>query len=145
MAKQLYFEDVEVGMELSSITKKPTTTTLVMWAGASEDYYPIHYDKDIALANRLPGVIVHGRLKAAYLGNLMTNWIGDQGILRRLTCNYRGMDIPGSVLTCKGKVTNKLQQNGENLVECNIWLENDKGETTTPGSALVVLPSKKKK
>jgi len=145
MAKQLYFEDVEVGMEIPPITKHPSTTTLVRWAGASEDYYPIHYDKDFALASNLPGVIVHGRLKAAYLGNLMTNWIGDQGILRKLTCNYRGMDLPCSVLTCKGKVVNKLQQKGENLVECDIWLENDKGETTTPGTAVVALPSKKKK
>ena len=86
MAKQLYFEDVEVGMEIPPVTKHPSTTTLVKWAGASEDYYPIHYDKDFALASNLPGVIVHGRLKAAYLGNLMTNWIGDQGILRKLTC-----------------------------------------------------------
>lgn len=145
MAKQLYFEDVEVGTEIIPISKHPSTTTLVKWAGASEDYYPIHYVKDIALANKLPGVIVHGRLKAAYLGNLMTNWIGDLGVLKKLTCNYRGMDLPCSVLTCKGKVTKKYNQDGENLVECDIWLENDKGETTTPGSAVVALPLRRKK
>ncbi len=144
MAKQIYFEDVEVGMEIPHIKKQPSTMTLVRWAGASEDYYPIHYDKDFALANKLPGVIVHGRLKAAYLGNLMTAWIGDQGVMRKLSCNYRGMDLPGSVLTCKGKVVSKTQQNGENLVSCEIWLENDKGETTTPGTAVVALPSRKK-
>jgi acyl dehydratase len=145
MAKQLYFEDVEVGTDITPISKHPSTTTLVKWAGATEDYYPIHYDKDFALTNKLPGVIVHGRLKAAYLGNLMTNWIGDLGVLKKLTCNYRGMDLPCSVLTCKGKVTKKYTQDGENLVECDIWVENDKGERTTPGSAVVALPLRKKK
>ena len=42
----------------------------------------------------------------------------------------------------KGVVTKKYVENGENLVECDIWLENHKGEKTTPGSALVALPTK---
>ena len=145
MAKQLYFEDVEVGTEMPPIKKHPTTTTLVKWAGASEDYYPIHYDKDIAIANKLPSVIVHGRYKAACLGHLMTSWIGDEGVLKKLSANYRGMDLPCSVITGKGKVTKKYTQGDENLIECEIWLENDKGEVTTPGNAVAALPARKGK
>jgi hypothetical protein len=42
-------------------------------------------------------------------------------------------------------VIKKYEEGGEHLVECEIWVENGKGEKTTPGSALVALPTRKKK
>ena len=142
MAEQVYFEDVQEGMEIPSLTKEPTTQQLVKYAGASGDFYQIHYDKDFAIGTGLPGVILHGALKNAFLGQLMTEWIGEAGVLRKLSVQYRGMDFPDDTLTCKGKVTSKHVQDGEHLVECEIWLENGKGEKTTPGSAIVALPTK---
>ena len=141
MARQFYFEDVEVGQEIPSLEKNPTTQQLVRYAGASGDFYQIHYDKDFAIANGLPGVILHGALKNAFLGQLMTDFAGELGSLRRLAVQYRGMDQPGSKVVCRGKIAKKRVDNGEHLVECEIWLENAKGEKTTPGSATVVLPS----
>ena len=60
-----------------------------------------------------------------------------------MTCQYRGMDVPGEPITARGTVSRVYQENGENLVECQIWLENPRGENTTPGSATVALPSRK--
>lgn len=142
MAKQLFYEDVKIGDVIPTLVKQPTTTQLVMWAGASGDYNEIHYDKDFALARNLPGVIVHGQLTASFLGQLLTQWIGEEGLVRKFSCSFRGMHFPGQELICKGKVTKKYVQGGENLVECEIWAENPKGEKTTPGSAVVSLPSK---
>ena len=144
MENQIYFEDVEEGMELPTLVKDPTTQQLVKYAGASGDFYQIHYDKDFALKNKLPGVIIHGALKNAFLGQLMTDWIGEEGTLKKLTVQYRGMDFPGEPLTCKGRVTKKYVENDTRYVECEIWTENPKGEKTTPGTATVILPSKKK-
>ena len=142
MNNVLYWEDVEEGTEVSPLVKHPTTQQLVMYAGASGDFYQIHYDDDFARNNDLPGVIIHGALKNAFLGQLMTDWIGDRGTLRKLSCQYRGMDVPGDTLTCKGTVTRKYQEAGRNLVDCDIWLENGKGEKTTPGTATVQLPTR---
>jgi acyl dehydratase len=142
MAKQFYFEDVEVGSEVPTLEKDPTTQQLVKYAGASGDFYQIHYDKDFALKNNLPGVILHGALKNAFLGQLMTNFAGDGGWLRKLSVQYRGMDQPGSKVLCKGRVIKKYVEKGDHLVDCEIWLENAKGEKTTPGSATVMLPSR---
>ena len=142
MAKQLFWEDIEEGTEITTLEKQPTTQQLVRWAGASGDFYQIHYDKDFALGNALPGVIVHGALKSAWLGQLLGDWAGEDGSVRKYGCSYRGMDVPGDTLTCKGKVTKKYIEGDEHIVECEIWLENSKGEKTTPGTAVVVLPSK---
>ncbi|GBD11020.1 hypothetical protein HRbin23_00670 [bacterium HR23] len=142
MGKVLYWEDVTEGQEIPPLVKHPTTQQLVKYAGASGDFYQIHYDKDFALNNGLPGVIIHGALKNAWLGQLITDWIGEYGTLKKLSCQYRGMDVPGDTITAKGRVTRKYVQDGKHYVECEIWIENGKGERTTPGSATVILPSR---
>lgn len=142
MANELFWEDIDVGTEITPLEKKPTTQQLVRWAGASGDFYQIHYDKDFALGNNLPGLIVHGALKSAWLGQLLSDWVGDGGTVKSYGCSYRGMDVPNDALTCKGTVTKKYVEGDENLAECEIWLENSKGEKTTPGTAVVALPSK---
>ena len=142
MAEQLYYEDVNEGEEITPLVKQPTTTQLVRWAGASGDYNPIHFDKDFAQSQGLDGVIVHGRLKAAFIGQLLTDWVGTEGNLKKLTCRYRGMDVPDQDITVRGKVTKKYIKDGEHCVELEVWTENPNGEKTTPGTALVVLPSR---
>lgn len=141
--RQIYFEDVDIGSEIPALVKKITTRQLVKWAGASQDYFEIHYDKDVALEKGLPGVIVHGRIKAAFLGQMLTDWIGEEGTLRRFACKYKGMDQPGQTLTCQGKVTKKQVTDGLNLVDCEVWISNDSGSVTTTGTATVALPSRR--
>lgn len=140
MDKQLYFEDVAIGSEIPSLVKHPTTKQLVKWAGASTDFYEIHYDKDYALSNDLPSVIVHGQLSASFLGQLLSDWIGINGSIRKFSVSYRGMNVPKQPLICKGKVTKKYVKDNENCVECDIWVENEKGDKTVVGSAMVALP-----
>ena len=142
MAEQVYYEDVMVDGEIPTLIKEPTTRQLVMWAGASGDYYAIHYDKDFAQSKGLPRVIVHGQLVASLLGQLVTDWMGEQGTFCKMTCNYRGMNFPGEAITCRGKVTRKYIDNGKHYVECNIWAESGKGEKTVTGRAIVILPAR---
>jgi hypothetical protein len=155
MAKQLYYEDIEVGSEITALKKIATTRMLVQYAGASGDFNPLHYEEDFAKSLGVGKPIVHGLLKRAWLVNLMTDWIGERGALKKLSCRYRGMDYPRKMKTfddphdgetwwCKGKVTKKYVEGEDSLVECEIWVENGKGEKTTTGSALAALPSKAK-
>ena len=50
------------------------------------------------------------------------------------------MAIAEETLTCKGLVKRKYTANGEHLVDCEIWNENEKGERLVVGSATVRLP-----
>ncbi|MBM4406867.1 MAG: dehydratase [Chloroflexi bacterium] len=143
MAGQVYWDDVKEGMDIPALKKNVSSQQLVMYAGASGDFYQIHYDKDFAIGTGLTGIIVHGALKNAFLGQLMTDWAGEHGALRKLAVQYRGMDYPNDPLTCRGKVTKKYVQDGKHMVDCEIWMENGKGEKTTPGSATVILPVRK--
>jgi len=142
MAEQVYYEDIEAGSELPALVKYPTTMQLVKYAGASGDYYQIHYDKDFAQANGLPGVIVHGWLALSFLGQMLTEWLGEGGTLLKLNGSYRGMNPVHEDIICNGKVTKKYVEDGKNCARVEIWAENPQGEKTVTGSALVTLPSR---
>lgn len=141
MAK-VYYEDVAVGAEITPLVKQPTTRQLVRWAGASGDFNEFHYDKDVAQSAGLPGVIVHGLLKFQFLIQMLTDWIGVDGTLKKVSCRYRGMDFPGDTITCKGTVINKFVDGDQHCLECEITVENQRGEQTTPGRAIVAVPSR---
>ena len=153
MGRQLYWEDVEVEDEVPPLPKVATSQVLVKWAGASGDFNPLHYDNAFAASSGVGKPIVHGALKRQWLIQLMTDWIGEEGTLKKFSCQYRALNYPRAMKTmteaeegetwqCKGKVTQKYAEDGEHYVDCNIWVENGKGEVTTPGKATVVFPSR---
>jgi len=139
---QVYFEDVAEGQEIPTLTEKCTSQRLVMWAAGSGDFYQIHYDKDFAQGNNLPDRITHGALKHALLGRLLHEWVGDGGRVKKVACQYRGMDMVNEDVICHGLVKRKFQEGGENLVELEVWTETPQGQKTTPGTAVVALPAR---
>ena len=159
MSNQLYWEDVNIGGEVTTLSKVATREMLVRWAGASGDFNPLHYDYFYAKAQGQPDVVITGGLKRAWLIQLVTTWIGDLGTLKKFSCSFRAPDFtcetqtmdqlfylrqppPGVTHFCKGKVTKKYVEGEEHFVECDIWVEDNKGKLTTPGTATAVLPSK---
>jgi acyl dehydratase len=140
---QTYFEDVQEGQEIPKLVKNPSTQQLVQWAAGSGDFYQIHYDTQFAKSTGLSDIIVHGALKHAFLGQLLWDWVAPSGgRVKNYGVSYRGMDYPAQDMTCRGLVTRKYQENGENLVDLEIWTENPSGQKTTPGTATVVLPAR---
>lgn len=133
------WEEVNEGMEIPELKKNCSTQQLVHWAAGSGDFYQIHYDLEFAKSTGLDGLIVHGALKHAFLGQLVHDWIGNSGRIKRFGCSYRGMDVPNEDILCRGKVTKKYEENGERLVDLEVWTENPKGKRTTPGTATVKL------
>ena len=140
---QVYYEDVQEGQEIPVLTEKCTSQRLVMWAAGSGDFYQIHYDKDFAQGTGLPDRITHGALKHALLGRLLHEWAGDGGRVKKVACQYRGMDIVNEDVICHGLVKRKYQEGGENLVDLNVWTETPQGQKTTPGTAVVALPARR--
>lgn len=141
MYQQLYYEDITVGSKITPMVKQPSAHQIAMWAEVSGDYNPIHYDNSLAQSKGLPSVIVPGQLISCFLGQLVTDWIGEAGRLKKLVCNYKGMNFPGETITCEGKVSKKYIKDGEYCIECSLWVENMKNEKTVSGRAVVTLPS----
>jgi acyl dehydratase len=142
MPDQVYFEDVSEGEEIPKLVKNCSTQQLVLWAAASGDFYQIHYDKGFAQSTGLKDIIVHGALKNAFLGQLVHDWAGEGGTVRKFGCSYRGMDDSNQEIVCRGVVTKKHVEGVQHIVELDVWTENPQGQKTTPGVAVVALPSR---
>ncbi|MGD9762494.1 MAG: MaoC/PaaZ C-terminal domain-containing protein [Candidatus Binatia bacterium] len=133
------WESIAEGDALPELRKTPDVEQLVKYAAGSGDFNPLHYDYNFPQAKQIGSVIVHGRFKYAALGELVSNWLGHGGHVKKIACQYRGMDLPGREIVCRGTVKRKWQQDGEKLAELDIWAENPQGKKTTPGSAIVAF------
>ncbi len=131
------WDGIEEGSELPELHKKPGVTQLVKYAAGGGDFNPLHHDFAFPQAKEIGSIIVHGRFKYAALGELVSNWLGHNGQVRKLACQYRGMDMPDQPIICKGLVTKKWEEGGEKLAELSVWTENEEGKKTTPGTAVV--------
>jgi acyl dehydratase len=141
MSKQVYYEDIQIGYTLPVLIKHPTPRQLVMWAGASGEFSEMHYDKDFALRMGFPGIIVHGMLMASFLAQLITNWMGEWGNLKKIKTVNRQFVLVDQDIYCNGKVIEKYEKDNEHLIKFEIWVEDQKRERCVTGEAIVSLTS----
>jgi acyl dehydratase len=102
----------------------------------------LHWEE--AWANKLgiPKCYDYGGLRETLLVNLITNWMGDDGWLWKLSCQHRRFVYLGDTYWVKGVVKDKRVENGRHEVHLDIHVENQWGTVTTPGSAVVLLPTR---
>lgn len=133
------WDTINEGDALPELTKTPGISQLVKYTAGSGDFNPLHHDYNFPQAKEIGSIIVHGRFKYAALGQLVSDWLGHNGRVKKISCQYRGMDMPDQTMTCRGTVTRKWQEDGEKLAELEIWVESADGKKSTPGSARVVF------
>jgi acyl dehydratase len=131
------WDSLKEGDALPALEKKPGVSQLVKYSAGSGDFNPLHHDYSFPQAKQLGSIIVHGRFKYASLGQLVSDWLGHNGRIKKISCQYRGMDLPDQKMTLGGSVRRKWQEGSEKLTELEIWTENEKGQRTTPGEAIV--------
>jgi acyl dehydratase len=141
-APQIHYEDVEIGADITPLSKGPMTTMHIMrWSAAIENWHRIHYDRDFAVGHDgLPDVLVNGSWKQHVLTQMMKDWAGLEGWLWKIRFQFRDKDLAGDTLFARGVVTGKRMENGMGLVDCEIRLENQRGVRSTTGEATVALP-----
>jgi acyl dehydratase len=125
------------GDEIPVLKKKPGVTQLVKYAAGGGDFNPLHHDFAFPQSKAIGSIIVHGRFKYAALGELVSNWLDHGGRIQKISCQYRGMDKPDAEMTLGGKVVKKYEQGGKKLADLELWVKNEQGQNTTPGSATV--------
>src|SRR5215510_4211429 len=119
----LTYDSFKEGDALPVLKKKPSVTQLVQYAAGGGDCNPLHHDYDFPQSKQLGSIIVHGRFKYAALGELVSNWLGHAGRVKKISCQYRGMDFPDREFVCRGTVTRKWEESGERLVAIEVWTE----------------------
>jgi len=134
--RKLRYDDVQVGDTAPAIDHELTRTDLVMYAGASGDFNPMHHDEVAAQAAGLPTVFGHGMFSAGLLATAITNYVGI-GNLASYRMRFTKQTWPGEVLSTNVAVTEKRPGN-EIVLEC--VLVNQDGEAKLQAEAVAVLP-----
>jgi acyl dehydratase len=120
-----------VGLALPPQERMATLETLVRYAGAAGDFYPMHYDLEAARRQGHDELSVHGLLKAAWLHQYLTQWAAGVAVVEDLDIKYRAMDFRDRPITLGGRVT---AVDGD-VTEVAVWTTADDGTQTTTGTA----------
>jgi acyl dehydratase len=102
----------------------------------------VHWEDDFAKMVGAPGAYDYGPERCSWLTHHLTNWMGDDGMLRRATSKIRRHNPEGDTLFIDGRVTRKLVEDGRHLVETEQEARNQDGELSVVGTGLVELPSR---
>ena len=107
--------------------------------GVPEPPERVHWDEALAKAVGVPGPYDYGPERVAWLGHLVTNWMGNAGFLRRLNAKVLRHNLIGDTTWCRGRVTAKSPGG---VVTLEMEGTNQRGELTASGTAEVILPAR---
>jgi hypothetical protein len=138
---QRYWDDVNVGDAVPGFELYLSETKIVEQVSGTQNFYPGHHDREFARRSGHPDVFFDTGFTRAVLGRLMTDYVGADGWLRRLEFAMRGMNRPGVTVSARGRVTRKyVDDEGDALVDIELWLQNEVEGLTTPAQSTVMLP-----
>jgi acyl dehydratase len=131
--------DVKVGDQLPIFQR---TTGFHHWnrfAAVNDEFVPIHMDDEAGRAAGYPSAFGMGNLQWAYLHDLLRQWLGDDGRILSVACEFRAANVQGQVVTARGSVTAVRDEGDELIVDLDVWTEEQSGTKLAPGRATVAI------
>ena len=102
----------------------------------------VHWEPEFAAMVGVPGAYDYGPERCSWLTHHVTNWMGDDGFLRRAHCKIRRHNPEGDTLRIDGTVVAKRVEHRRHLVEIEQEARNQDGEVSAVGGAVVELPAR---
>jgi hypothetical protein len=137
---QVPTSELTVGWEIPVLQRKTGLHNWNRYAAVNDEFVDIHMDDEAGKTAGYPSAFGMGNLQWSYLHTLLRNWMGENGRIVQLACQFRSANVKGQVLTAHGKVAAVRDNGTETLVELEVWIDNDSGQVMAPGTATVGLP-----
>jgi acyl dehydratase len=132
-------KNAKTGDELQSFQRTTGFHNWNRYAAVNDEFVPIHMDDEAGRDAGYPTAFGMGNLQWSYLHNLVRDWLGDDGRIVTLNCQFRAPNTKGMTVTARGVVTEVREQDGQRLVNLEIWTEDTDGSKLAPGTAIVAL------
>jgi acyl dehydratase len=131
------------GLPMREMRKRiPETLVLDPATGVTHADTEWHFSDRQAQLRGEPRAYLSGAVSRLTIARLVTNWMGDDGFLRKFNWRHLARTIIGDTMIARGKVINKRIENGEHLIDLTVWIENVRGNITGAASVTVSLFSK---
>ena len=141
MTVNVYFDDVQVGDEMPAWSR---TTNFMHWnryAAVNDEFVPFHMDdEDGRKAGNAQGAFGMGNLQWAFIHNMLRDWLGPDGRIVSVACQFRGPNLRDTVVTAHGTITAVRPTDSETLVDLEVWTETEGSGKVAVGTATVAVP-----
>jgi hypothetical protein len=119
------------------------TTGFAHWnryAAVNDEFVPIHMDNAAGREAGYPTAIGMGNLQWAFLHNVLREWMGEDGRIEQVACQFRSPNLKDQKVSAHGRIES-IGHDGDRLrVELTVWTDVDGGDPLAPGTATVSLP-----
>jgi acyl dehydratase len=139
MTSSTQAREVTVGEQLTPFVRETGFANWNRYAAVNDEFVPIHMDDEAGRAAGYPTAFGMGNLQWSYLHNLVRNWLGEDGRIVSVTCQFRGPNVKGQTVTARGEVTAVENTPDGRRVTLKVWTEQQDGNPLAPGEAVVVL------
>ena len=137
-----YFEDIELGDEVGPLVIEASDEGVLAFCRVWGNDAPSRFtDAEIAKNDQFPGPILAGIMSMALMARLFTNWAGPES-LKDMDLVFRQPVPHNSPLSISATITDTRQEDGENILECDVLMTGPEGQRYVGGKALETLPSK---
>jgi hypothetical protein len=131
------------GVLLRHAAKHPNHYIRNKKTGGGVEYTGIgHHREDFARDVGVPGMYDYLPQRACWFATAITNWMGDDAVLKRLRMEARLFNCQGDTTFISGKVVKKYVKDRCALVDIEMKGINQRGDLSSPGFATVMMASK---
>ncbi|MGH2372903.1 MAG: MaoC/PaaZ C-terminal domain-containing protein [bacterium] len=133
---------LEPGTTLPALHVGPfRLTDFVRWAAYQENWLRIHYDRTYARDHlHLMDCIQSGHFRTALIARMITDWLGDDGRLKRFAVRHTAPVSVGDLIRCEGRIrATPTRRAGETTVDLDIWAVKQDSQLVSEGTAVVEI------
>ena len=132
--------EVEVGDEIPPFVMEHVSAERMKTVAAIlRDPTPIHWDREATRALGLDGKLLNqSPINLGYVVNMLVAWAGPTCI-RRIRTEFPQPVFDGDCVKAGGVVVGVSREGGEQIVECEVWLDRDDGVRNVAARAWVAV------
>lgn len=132
----------DAGDELASFQRTVRLLDMVAYAGATWDWYGLHYDPDFVARAHVPAPVVDGQVFGAYFVEMLQDDLGPRSFVRELAVTYRNLMFAGETVRVTGIVESAEPERLVVALTATILAsEYAEARVAAQGKALVLLGS----
>lgn len=130
----------QTGNPLPFLYRKLSPEKINQYARVSGDMNPIHLDKDFALQTPYKGVVAHGMLLLAYIGEMLTIAFGVSWLTKgSLSVRFKHPAYANDSITIGGNVESITHSSTICQLICQVYCRNQNQDILVTGQAKVEI------